>query len=273
MPGPGRQLQFSNASDSLSGSGLPGRNHERHSRSTATNTVVWVFGTLALTGPRPEFSTLATDRILGLFKFGRRAHIEAFVQGTLYMNPLRYFARLEEKEHPDLRSDSFEGVGHLIQADGAILSVQVDGDCQPVGQIAGPIQWRPSNGIQANLFCMYALREPTDQQFIDPRNFHFGDTFAVFTNGDEFLKRVKKAAMRAGHNMRHDLVEYVDERRHSGDVGIFRKRIRFAYQSEFRLAISPGVSVPYNLEVGDLSDIAITGPLAQLNDLLRIQPQ
>lgn len=217
------------------------------------------------------FSSLGTDRILGLFKFGTHAHIDAFVRGTLYMNPLRYFAQLEAEEHPDLRSDSFEGVGRLIQAEGAILSVQVEGDYQPVGQIAGAIQGRPNDGIQANLFCMYALREPTGQQFIDPLNFRFGDTFAVFTNGDEFLQRVRNAATLAGHNLRGGLVEYIDEHQHHGEVGIFRKRLRFAYQSEFRLAVIPGVATPYCLQVGDLSDITITGPLAQLNDLLRIQ--
>lgn len=214
---------------------------------------------------------METDRILGLFKFGTRVHIDDFVRGTLYMNPLRYFAQLEADEHPDLRRDSFEGVGRLIQANGAMLSVQVDGDYQPVGQIAGAIQWRPNEGIQANLFCMYALRETTGPQFIDPFNFHFGDTFAVFTNGDEFLERVRNAATLAGYNLRHHLVEYIDERQHHGEVGIFRKRLRFAYQSEFRLAIVPGVAAPYRLQVGDLSDITITGPLDQLNDRLRLQ--
>jgi hypothetical protein len=236
----------------------------------ADKSVMWIFGPCAEWAAF-VFSGLGTDRILGLFKFGTHAHINDFVRGTLYMNPLRYFAQLEADEHSDLRRDSFEGVGRLIQADGAILSVKVEGDYQPVGKIAGAMQWRPNEGIQANLFCMYALREPTHPQFIDPLNLRFGDTFAVFTNGDEFLERVRNAAMLAGHNLRHGLVEYIDEHQHHGEVGIFRKRLRFAYQSEFRLAIVPGVATPYCLHVGDLSDIAITGPLAQLNDLLRLQ--
>jgi hypothetical protein len=214
---------------------------------------------------------MGADRILGLLKFGTSAHIDDFVRGTLYMNPLHYFAQLEADEQLDLRGDSFEGIGRLIQADGAMLSIQVQGNYQPVARIAGAIQWRPTDGIKANLFCMYALREPTGPQFVDPLNFRFGDTFAVFTNGDEFLRRVREAAALAGHGLHCHLVEYIDEQQHQGEVGIFRKRLRFAYQSEFRLAIVPGVETPYRLHVGDLSDITITGPLAQLNDLLRLE--
>ncbi len=214
---------------------------------------------------------MGTDRILGFLKFGRSADIGDLVRGTLYMNPLHYFAQLEADEDPDLRGDSFEGVGRLIQADGAMLSVQIKEDYQPVGRIEGAIQWRPTDGIKANLFCMYALREPTGPQFVDPLNFRFGDTFAIFTNGDEFLWRVKNAAALAGHNLHYHLVEYIDEKQHQGEVGIFRKRSQFAYQSEFRIAIIPGVETPYRFQVGDLSDITLTGPLAQLNTLLRLE--
>jgi hypothetical protein len=214
---------------------------------------------------------MGTDRILGLLKFGTSAHIDDLVRGTLYMNPLHYFAHLEADEQPDLRGDSFEGVGRLIQADGAMLSIQVHGNYQPVARIAGAIRWRPTDGIKANLFCMYAVREPVGPPFVDPLNFRFGDTFIVFTNGDEFLRRVRDAAALAGHNLLHQLVQYIDEQQHHGEIGIFRKRLRFAYQSEFRIAIVPGVETPYCLHVGDLSDIAITGPLAQFNELLRLQ--
>jgi hypothetical protein len=34
---------------------------------------------------------MASDRVLGLFKFGLQAYGEQFVSGCLYMNALRYF--------------------------------------------------------------------------------------------------------------------------------------------------------------------------------------
>jgi hypothetical protein len=214
---------------------------------------------------------MGTDRVLGLLKFGDSDHIDDLIRGKLYMNPLSYFERLEAEEHLDLRGDSFEGVGRLVQADGAILSIQVEGNFQPVMQIAGAIRWRPTGGFKANLFCMYALREPTGPQFVHPLNLRFGDTFAVFTNGEEFLRRVRDAAALSAHELQEGLVEYIDEQRHQGIVGLFRKRLRFAHQSEFRLALVPGIERPYCLHVGDLSDIALTGPLAELNQRLRLE--
>ena len=115
---------------------------------------------------------------------------------------------------------------------------------------------------------MYALREPTGAQFVDPLNFRFGDTFAIFTDGDEFLRRVRTAADAASLKVEYHLVEYINEREHQGEMGIFRKRLRFSYQSELRIAIVPGRDEPYRLHVGDLSDITRTGPLSELNSLL-----
>ena len=213
---------------------------------------------------------MTKDRILGLLKFGQEAHIATLVRGTLYMNPLQYFAEVEADEDEDLRGDPFEGAGRLIQADGGVVSIQAEGTFEPVGRIAGPLIWRPTDGIRANVFCMYALREPTGPQFVDPLNFRFGDTFAILTDGDEFLRRVRKAAYAADLNLQDHLVEYVDEREHEGQMGIFRKRSRFSYQSELRIAIIPGIETPYRLHVGDLSEITRTGPLRELNTLLQL---
>ncbi|SPE35939.1 conserved hypothetical protein [Candidatus Sulfopaludibacter sp. SbA3] len=212
------------------------------------------------------------SRVLGLFKFGQRAHIDDLVRGTLYMNSLQYFVETEASNPDDLRCDSFEGVGRLIQADGGTLSMKIQNAFQPVARIRGAIQWRPTDGIKANIFCMYALREPTGPQFVDPLNFRFGDTFAVFTDGDEFFRRVRTAAEAAGLNVECHLVEYINEGKHQGEMGIFRKRLRFSYQSELRIAIVPGTAGPYRLYVGDLSDITRTGPLPDLNSLLRLNP-
>jgi hypothetical protein len=214
---------------------------------------------------------METAKVLALMKFGWQEHIADFVRGTLYMNTLQYFAALEKAEASDLRADPFEGVGRLLQFDGATLSVKVDADFQPVGRIAGPVQWRPTGGIRANVFCMYALRPPQGPKLIDELNFRFGDTFALLTDGDEFLRRVRRAGDQRGQELTYGLVGYVDERIYQGSMGIFRKRALFSYQSEFRIAVTPGTDGPYKLQLGDLSDIMITGRLAELNQLIRLE--
>jgi hypothetical protein len=66
------------------------------------------------------------------------------------------------------------------------------------------------------------------------------------------------------------MVEYVDDREYHGKMGIFKKSSYFAYQSEFRIALKPGTGSPYCLQVGDLADISCTGPLATLNECIRV---
>jgi hypothetical protein len=111
-----------------------------------------------------------TTPVLGLFKSGRRDHIEEFVRGTLYMNTLEYFAQMEEKED-NPRYDSFEGVGAAIPANDGVLSIKIGEDFTPLGHLFGTIKWRPTNGIRANVFCMYALRPPDNPILVGPWSF------------------------------------------------------------------------------------------------------
>ena len=95
--------------------------------------------------------------------------------------------------------------------------------------------------------------------------------FRSLTDSDEFLRRVRRAGEQCGQELTYGLVGYVDERTYQGSMGVFRKRALFSYQSELRIAITPGADGPYRLPVGDLSDITITRPLAELNQVLRVE--
>jgi len=187
------------------------------------------------------------------------------------MNTLQYFQNLEAGRGDELRRDPYEGVGSLVQATGGVLSLEVEGAYRPVVEIVGPLRWRPPGGIKANVFCMYTLRGPVRPDPVDELNFRFGDTFAGITNGDEFLRRIR-APETPGRQLTWGPVEYVDERTYQGTMGIFRKRLSFRYQSEFRIALVPGDDEPYILRVGDLSDIVIAGPLSELNRRLVARP-
>ena len=107
-----------------------------------------------------------------MVKFGSSDHIEQFAQGLLYMNTLKYFAEMEADA---LRKDSCEGTSHLWRGDGAILSVEVNGQFEPVGELRGPLRYRPDALQDMRVFCMYALRESAPHTLVDPRNFAFGD--------------------------------------------------------------------------------------------------
>jgi hypothetical protein len=205
-------------------------------------------------------------RVLGMFKFGDKSHMEQFARGILYMNTLRHFVEVETSS---LRKDSHEGVSHLWRGDGATLSVEVDGTYVPVGELRGPLRFQPDALQNVNVFCMYALRESAPQTLVEPRNFAFGDTFAIVRDFGEFLKRVK-AAVPPGQEMQYDLVKYICAESYDGPVGIFKKLSDFSYQSEFRMALLPGTGAALLLDVGDLADVVILGPLSEINDRLKV---
>ena len=134
-------------------------------------------------------------RVLGLLKFGKRAHIEEFIRaGHLYMNPLSYFVRLENEM---LRGDKDEGSTFCMQPDKAKLSIEIDGEFKEIPGIVGPILFREDANLIANIFCMYAVRHDPATPLFDPQNLDFGNTYVLLTRGDAFLRRVKVAAEKA----------------------------------------------------------------------------
>jgi hypothetical protein len=211
------------------------------------------------------------ERVLGLFKLGSRAHMEDLRDGHVYMLPLSAFVRMEADE---LRADRDEGLTYTMPPDGARLSMKRPGaqaggdDWQNVGTLTGPLRSFHEDNRRVNVFCMHAFLE--GRTFVDPRNLRFGDTYVVFTEGDEFLRRAREEADRLNLKLEARTVEYVNESTYRGPMGPFRKYSPFAYQSEARLALRPGTGEACSLRIGDLSDITMIGPTADLNNRIRV---
>ena len=211
-----------------------------------------------------------SERVLALLKLGARSHLEQFAQGTLYMNTLQYFSEVEESL---LRRDCHEGASYSIPSAGTTFSIKVDGCFVPINGLTGPILFRNETDWRVNVFCMHALREHRldSNLFIDERNLGFGDSFALVLEPEEFLERVKVAVSKIEDSVEWELVEYVDESSFHGPLGIFKKFSAFSYQSEFRIALSPGSGESRTLSVGDLSDIVMLGDSSDLNKRLSMR--
>ncbi|MGA2120008.1 MAG: hypothetical protein ABSH56_35380 [Bryobacteraceae bacterium] len=194
--------------------------------------------------------------VVGVLKFGCKKHIEQFAQGLLYMNTLEHFIKIETSSP---RKDSHEGTSHICRGDGSMLQIKVGGKYSPIVAVRGPVRHTPDDSLKVNVFCMYALHESPSGIFVDPDNLGFGDTFAVLTDFDEFMKRVEAAVVGTGQALRCGLVGYVDETSYRGPMGIFRKGSSFSYQNEFRIALLPGTGEALPLDVGNLSDIVWIG--------------
>jgi hypothetical protein len=111
-----------------------------------------------------------------MFKFGKREHIEQFAHGILYMNTLGHFIKLEADS---VRGDPHEGADHMVQAHSWLLQIKVGEEFVDVGTIEGAVRHQIPSDLNANLFCMYALRASAADTLVDPRNQAFGDTFAA----------------------------------------------------------------------------------------------
>ncbi len=213
---------------------------------------------------------MARERVVALMKFGNRVHMESLVErGELYMQSLSTFKTMEKDL---LRADENEALSGSIPARGGSLSVQQDGAWRSLGTIAGPLRIRNEVLESANVFCTYILLETrchqSPHELVDPRNFKFGNTFVIFTDADEFLRRVRAAVDVHRFKMETDAVQYVDPEAYWGEMGAFRKYNAYSFESEYRIILLPGFGEPYTLQVGTFSDIALLGELPEINQRL-----
>ena len=214
------------------------------------------------------------DKTIGLFKFGLRSDMEKLLHdGHLFMSPLSAFIHMEE-DH--LRADQDEAIDYAMPVEGAEFSIKHHDKWLPIGGLTGSLRYVGPERVKANVFCMHSILASRcishPEQLIDSRNFGFGDTFVIFIDADEFLRRVQVEARRRKIAFLNAAVEYVNPNSFEGKMGIFRKFSKFDYQCEYRFAIQPGTEKPYSLHIGSIADIARIGSLSDINQKLRVLP-
>jgi len=193
-----------------------------------------------------------------LLKLGLRAHLEDLRKGILYMNPLSFFAALEGDP---ARGDPYEGSDRILQPQDIgefTISTNIPGIEKftvPSSDLAGPVRFASNRTSQCNLFCLFSVRKPIDGSIFPMQHQWFGDSFLLFTNTQEFLLRVRKAAIDQGLRIEARPIEYYDEKTYTGKTGRFSKRSEYSHQCEYRIAVELGTEGPRIFNVGDLSDI------------------
>ncbi len=216
------------------------------------------------------------DPVLALMKFGASAHMkDLLTNGRLYMQSLREFRKLEDP----VRSDPHEALAKCWQADKARLDVRQGDEWLPVGGIVGQMLFYEERAEAANAYCLFALRGSHAEAFVEGRFPHpvhvgsldFGDSVVVFIDGDEFVRRVRKACEQAALSLTYGLVEYVDREQYHGPMGPLRKFSTFDYHSEFRFVVTPELNPARTVTLGSLQDIAFMCPVEELNERLRLR--
>lgn len=203
-----------------------------------------------------------------LIKFGAEEHIEQLrSRGLLHMKRLDYFRRTEE-DLP-LRFDRWEGADHVIQPGRGHITLN--------GRrfdLAGPgVLWKGGPPLP-HVFCAYALTaerasaaRERGNVIVDERNAGWGTHALAILDVPTFLKRAGAAFRKFSLGYWEGLVEYVAED-YAGELGPFRKRELFRYQSEFRFAVHGHADDVLGIEIGSLEDISTP---VEANDALALE--
>jgi len=219
--------------------------------------------------------------------FTETCHAKAFLDGTLFMNSLSYFATLDEPTKA-IRSDRHEGTVAWFQPEQIQLKIN---DIQiPGTDLAAPLSIKLHHHFNKNIFCMHAsyiggaapYEFPTTSAFeeqlkIPEDNIKFGMQSVIITNPEIFLNKVKQAVIENKFGMQARLVDYYDPATFHGhfkdDEAVFKKHLSFAYQREYRIAVDSNNNShsPLVLEIGNIRDIAKIIPIATINSSIKIE--
>lgn len=190
-----------------------------------------------------------------------------FNQGEVFLNHVGYFTNLEADQQ---RGDINEGVTRLWPLSKGTMSITDDnGELKQFATFtSGTARERSQNLENANLFCLYYLRVPINQDLklsdhIPKKSWAgFGDTAVIINEPNEFLDRLATAAKRKGFEVTKKFITYKDLSNHHGLLDPFIKDEQYSHQQEFRVLLwkIPAKKTPESitLELGSLSDICIT---------------
>ncbi len=230
-----------------------------------------------------------------LFKVASEERLLQMQKGLLYMNSLDFFSRLVGEEAVALRKDKLENVYAKYRAGQnhdhyGVLTINVgEGDnlreiTLKEGEEITLNFPKPANTV---LFCMGALADDKNgnipgekggELYFDEKFLDFGDHILLITSPKEFFKRMNHALknekrafgspfMEGGNG----LVDYVDLKMFSGNIGLFRKDNEYLWQREFRLSFGIENEAlnqrgAYEFNIGDISDISNIIPVQRLID-------
>jgi hypothetical protein len=222
--------------------------------------------------------------IYALMKFfDNPKYADAFVNGQLHAERLRYFKDLEDGNAG--RGDRYEGVTANIQLHKGRLVI--GGHRFTNGSASIQMDWLD----YLNVFCMHAIHggdfELTSENLSDFKKHlgipeeglrRFGRHGVAITDIPQFIDRVKTKARLQGYQVFNKLVKYYDpDTFHGffdGAEAAFNKHDKYRWQREYRFVIYTGVAgtKAIDLDIGDISDISFPIDIAEINKGIEIQP-
>lgn len=223
-----------------------------------------------------------------LFKVAPLNRIIDLQKGLLYMNSVDFFSNIEDEQHVALRRDDIEKTYAVFKS------------CRK-GNIVHELAFKTSSGEvildegvemtldlptpeNIMLYCFGSLADGLDhlipgeihgEVWLDEKFKDFGDHVLLITSPSEFSKRLNTAIQLHNHLYSSDFfeggygqVDYLDMSDHVGQIGMFRKDLKYAWQREFRICFGAKKEAlndkgALELRIGDISDISQIIPIEQ----------
>lgn len=197
-------------------------------------------------------------------KFGNETNLkDLYENGTIYMNPIQYFRKIEDKE---LRGDSYEGASEIINYPSGEFEIPA---IRYKGSHLGIHLKMSFDEVLGNIYSLYCIssngwKNPEDF-FVDQKIKQFGTHCLMVKDNVKFLNLVEKKLDELKVEYHHGFIKYYDKKNINRKVSLFEKPNEFEYQKEFRFYIPRESSEPFSFSIGSLKNIA---ELVNANDLI-----
>lgn len=184
-------------------------------------------------------------------KFGSEENIlDLFENGTIYMNTIEYFRKIEDGE---LRGDSYEGVSRIINS--LPGTFKIPGIDREFNYIKAHVK-ETYNEVIGNIYSLYSISSkgfpnPLDFEF-DKRNLRFGTHCLMIKNLPYFFKKIEKELKKNNYKFHHNFVDYYDKNEVNRKITLFEKPLEFEYQKEFRFYVEDNKMKPIKIQIGSL---------------------
>lgn len=188
-------------------------------------------------------------------KLGSEENIlDLFENGTIYMNTIEYFRKVEDGE---LRGDKYEGVSRIINSLPGIIKIK--GIEREFNFINAHVRERHSE-VLGNIYSLYAISSkgfpnPLDYKF-DKRNLRFGTHGLMIKDLPLFFERIENELTKNNYMFHHGLVDYYNKDEVNRKITLFEKPLEFEYQKEFRFYVENDKIEPIKIQIGSMKDYA-----------------
>jgi len=191
-------------------------------------------------------------------------------EGEVFCKTLEYF-RNEEKD--TFRHDAYDGAGYISQMTNIEMLTE-DGKTLLAKGKSGQLYYYLNNS-KGNVYCLYGIESKLMSSEsgvitpleVDMSSLNFGDYAVLIIDPTEFITRVQSAVESQGLTFYYGPVDYYDEYKYQGDIGVFHKSSKFSQQKEIRFWIPNEHKKDMTFKIGNIEDIA---RLLPKNDLTKL---